>query len=61
MLFNIEKKQIKNTTHCLECKHYDKQYNKCSGIGKVCFEYDDKTQTILDPITQMPLKVERGN
>ena len=60
MLFNIEQKKIKNTTHCLECKYRDKQTNKCSGIGKVCFEYDEKTQTILDPITKLPLKLERG-
>lgn len=61
MLFNIKEKKVKNTTTCLNCNFYDKQTHKCSGIGKVCFEYDEKTQTLLDPITQMPLKLERGN
>ena len=59
MLFNIKEKKVKNTTTCLNCKFYDKKKHKCSGIGKVCFEYDEKTQTLIDPITQMPLKLER--
>ncbi len=61
MLFNIDKKKIKSDTLCLECKHFDKKSHKCNGIGKVCFEYDMDTQTLIDPITQMPLKIERGN
>lgn len=59
MLFNIEKKKIKNNKHCLSCKYFDKASHKCSGIGKVCFEYDKDTQTLIDPITKMPLKIER--
>ena len=59
MLFNIEKKQINNETHCFECQYYDSKKNRCNGIGKACFEYDDKTQTIIDPVTKLPLKFER--
>lgn len=58
MLYNIEKKQIKNTSHCLECKYFDKALHRCSGIGKVCFEYDEKTQTLIDTTTGLPLKLE---
>ena len=60
MLYNIKEKKIKNSALCLKCEHFDKKTHKCSGIGKVCFEYDSKTNTIIDAITKMPLKVERG-
>ena len=61
MLFNIEEKKIKNTALCVNCKCFDKKTKTCNGIGKVCFEYDEKIQTLIDPITKMPLKIERGN
>ena len=39
--------------------YYDSKKNRCNGIGKACFEYDEKTQTIIDPVTKLPLKFER--
>ena len=57
MLFNIEKKQIHQMTDCLSCPYFDKKKKKCmGGIGKVCFEYDPKTQTAFDPKTKLPIK-----
>lgn len=61
MLYNIEKKQIKDNSHCLECKFFDKNTHKCSGIGKVCFEYDKSTDTIIDNTTGLPLNRKVGN
>lgn len=55
MLFNIEKDAVKTMVDCLECKAFDKKLKKCNGIGKICFEYDEKTQTLYDNITKLPM------
>ena len=57
MLYNIELKCIKANSHCFKCRYFDKHTKRCSGIGKVCFEYDEKTQTIIDSVTKLPLKI----
>ena len=60
MLYNTEKGKIWSNADCLVCEHFDKKLKKCNGKGKICFEYDFKTRTIIDPITKLPLKkVER--
>lgn len=56
MLFNKNTGKIKKSIDCLTCPHFDKKLKKCNGLGKVCFEYDSKTMTIIDPITGLPLK-----
>jgi hypothetical protein len=56
MLYNIEKRKIKDFMDCMSCPCFEK--GRCKGIGKVCFEYDKKTQTIVDPITKMPIKLK---
>lgn len=56
MIFNINTKKVKNDLDCLTCPYFDRYYKKCNGIGKVCFEYDEKTMTIIDPVTKLPLK-----
>ena len=58
MLYNRELKKVKTDVDCLECSKYDKQEKRCKGIGVVCFEYDQITQTCIDPITGMPFEVE---
>lgn len=57
MLYNIEKKKIKEFSDCFNCKHYDTIKKQCSGINKACFEYDPKTRTIIDGVTKMPIKL----
>ena len=50
--------KIKQTLDCLYCPFFDKKRKKCDGgIGKVCFEYDPKTQTAIDPKTKLPIKL----
>ena len=57
MIYNIEKKQIRTDVTCLSCKYFSIEEKKCiNGIGKVCFEYDEKTGIIIDPITKLPIK-----
>ena len=57
MIYNIEKKQIRTDVTCLSCKYFNIEEKKCiNGIGKVCFEYDEKTGIIIDPITKLPIK-----
>jgi len=57
MLYNIDKKRIKQDLDCIECPNYDKQDKRCKGIGKTCFEFDQTTQTCIDPITKLPCEV----
>lgn len=56
MLFNIEKDAVRTMVDCLECRFFDKNLKKCNGIGKICFEYDEKTKTLYDNITRLPMK-----
>lgn len=58
MLYDIMKQSVHKSTFCLECEHFDKYNKRCMGIGKRCFEYDEKTNTIIDPITKLPLRLK---
>lgn len=57
MLYNIELKKVQSSKDCVTCKHFDRKRKKCLGVGKCCLEFDHKTQTIIDPITNLPLMV----
>ena len=57
MLYNIELNKVQKTKHCLTCKHFDRKYKKCNGLGKNCFPYDPKTRVVVDPITKLPIKI----
>ena len=57
MLYNTSLKKIKEVTDCPNCPHFDKALKKCNGLNKICFEYDDKTQTIIDGKTKLPRKI----
>ena len=58
MLYNISKSKVTTKVDCLTCQYFDKKKKVCNGLGKFCFEYDDKTRTIIDPITKLPLKLK---
>jgi hypothetical protein len=60
MLYNIELNKVRTKVDCQTCKYFDRRTKDCKGIGKCCFEYNEKTRTIFDPITKLPLKLERG-
>lgn len=57
MLYNKNLKKIKTSVDCLTCPNFDKKEKKCKGIGIVCFEYDPKTKTAIDPISKLPIKL----
>jgi hypothetical protein len=57
MLYNKNLKKIKTSADCLTCPNFDKKEKKCKGIGIVCFEYDPKTKTAIDPISKLPIKL----
>ena len=56
MLYNKDKQRINGNTDCLTCKHFDNGTFKCNGLGITCFEYDELTDTLIDPFTNLPLK-----
>ena len=56
MLYNLNKNKIWSNADCLTCEYFDKKLKKCKGKGKICFLFDKKTQTIIDPITGLPIK-----
>lgn len=58
MLYNLKKRRIKKATDCASCPYFDKATKKCSGMNKNCFLYDEKTKTIVDGITKLPLKIK---
>ena len=58
MLYNKNFKSTQKNTQCLNCELFDKKRKKCNGFGKICFEYDDKIQTVIDPITRLPIKFD---
>lgn len=55
MLYNKDLKKVQTNADCLTCPLFDKKRKKCKGIGKICFEYDEKTRTAIDPITKLPI------
>lgn len=57
MLYNKTLKKTRQQADCLTCDYFDKTYLRCKGIGKNCFEYDEKTKTAIDPITKLPIKL----
>lgn len=57
MLWNREKKKIQARVDCINCPYFDKKTKKCNGIGKNCFEYDQKSKTAIDPITKLAVKL----
>lgn len=57
MLYNYNLKKVQSNSQCQKCEFFDKKRKKCLGIGKVCFEYDEKTKTAIDPVTKLPLKI----
>ena len=58
MLYNKSKNKVRMALDCLSCPYFNKTSKKCEGgIGKVCFEYDPKTQIIIDPKTKLPIKL----
>ena len=58
MLYNKNLHKVQASSDCITCPHFDKTTKKCKGFGKVCFEYDPKTKTVIDPITRLPIKFD---
>ena len=52
MLYNTKTQAVKKSTDCLACEFWDTALKKCSGLGEVCFEYDPKTNKIIDAKTK---------
>lgn len=57
MLYNYKLKKVHTNIDCLTCECFDKKKKKCNGIGKICFEYDEKTKTAIDPVTKLPIRL----
>lgn len=58
MLYNKDLNKIKTNADCISCPLFDKRTKKCNGFGKICFEFDIKTRTIIDPITKLPIRID---
>lgn len=58
MIYNLREQRIKRATDCVSCPYFDKTTKKCMGMNKNCFLYDEKTHTIVDGVTKLPLKVK---
>lgn len=59
MLYNIELGGIQKPTQCITCPYFNQTLKRCEGLNKNCFLYDDKTDTIIDGVTKLPLKIKR--
>lgn len=59
MLYNRDFGRVQTNVDCLTCPHFDKENKKCNGLGKVCFEYDKLTMTAIDPVTKLPIKLNK--
>lgn len=57
MLYSKNSKTIQTRKECMTCEYFDKKKKHCNGIGKNCFEYDVKTQTAIDPVTKLPIRL----
>lgn len=59
MLYNVEKKKIKQEIDCMDCSFYDKEQKKCVGINKNCFEYNDVLGCAIDGITGLQIDIKK--
>lgn len=57
MLYNVVKKKVKTLVDCFSCPYWDGRTKSCRGLNRVCFEYDEKTKTIIDGKTKLPRNV----
>ena len=58
MLYNHGLGKVQKPTQCITCPYFNQTLKKCEGLNKNCFLYDDKTQTIIDGVTKLPLKIK---
>lgn len=56
-LYNITYKRKKEVEDCFTCPAFDKVLKKCNGLDSVCFQYDEKTRTVINGKTKLPMKV----
>ena len=59
MLYNKRRKKVQNALDCLSCEYFDKETKRFKGYGKNCFEYDPNTRTAFDPVTKLPIKLDK--
>lgn len=57
MLYNKELKRTPDIKDCYNCPHFDKKKKHCNGLNSTCFEYDEKTKTVIDGITKLPIQL----
>lgn len=60
VLYNSETHERKKQLDCITCEYFDKVEKRCKGVGKKCFEYDEITLTAYDPLTHLPINLEKG-
>lgn len=58
MIYNIKLDRVIGNADCFNCEHFNKQTLNCEGFGKVCFEYDELTDTLIDAFSGLPLKIK---
>lgn len=58
MIYNIKLNRVVSLIDCAECKEKNEK-RLCNGFNKCCFEYDEKTKTIVDGVTKMPLDITK--
>ena len=60
MLYNLLENRVKKATDCISCPYFDKTTKACGGINKNCYLYDEKTKTVIDGVTGLPLKIKKS-
>lgn len=59
MLYNRILNKIITNVDCMNCGDFDKATKRCSGFGKTCFEFDPKSKTCIDPVTKLPIRLQK--
>ena len=57
MIYNKELDRVIKLQDCLSCEHFSRREKQCKGFGTCCFEMDELTNTILDPVTGLPIEI----
>ena len=57
MIYNTKLKRVRTILDCANCAHFDQITKTCKGLNLICFEYDEKTKTIIDGKTKLPRQV----
>lgn len=59
MLYNVRLLKKQQAMQCLTCPYHDSKTNRCNGRDICCFALDETTNSVIEPLTNTPLAMDK--